>query len=419
MTQAGLGERVGVTGRTIQRAETEAGCRLGASTIRRLAAVLSVSEHELLRVSSDELCRRLRRLGLAAPAPPEPWVERPAELDWIRERLGGRTPRMCCIAGPSGIGKSALARRVAQEMSMRFPHGVIWVDASREGQPADALALQLRIAGALVWRLPPPDVVPADIFAEAFVAALWEQPRLLVLNDVVDINLLHSFGADKPGSIILATTHLLHVAEHFSEDVLVPSSIGVADTRRILVQHLGEDRVRADQDGVRRLHDALGGIPRNIHIAGQILLRERLVGLGEYARRILRDPAAGQYPEALCGPATSLMASFARIQAYMSTRAWELLGVLSVFGEEPFSLERAAAAAGISTDALRVHLSELIDTYLVVEESARGTRAAASAGGGQWFRLDSHVALFARGVLLAARAANGSEAPVQMLPIWL
>jgi transcriptional regulator with XRE-family HTH domain len=419
LTRDELAEQSRLNARTIARAETEHGYRLSAGSIRDLAAALSVLELEIIRDPIQEQQTRLRQLGLAAPASPEPWVDRPDALDWLRERLGGSSPRACCLAGPSGIGKTALARYAARALAAYFPYGVAWVMASREGRPVDALQEQLRIADALELRqrLPPPEQVDADTFAEIFVATMGEQRRLLVLDDVVDIELLRRFDVHGAGNFVLATTHHLHVAERFGHDALSLGSMDVNDTRRILTHHLGEDRVRADQDGVLRLHKALGGIPRSIHIAGQILQRERLVGLNAYAGRILRDPAAGQLPEALRSPATSLMVSFAQIQPHVSPGAWALLGALSVFDEVPFSLAWAGTAAGASRDPsgnasgaavgddIRVHLSELLDIYLVTTEPASGPGGPVPGEDVRCYRLESHVPLFARGVLGEGRGA--------------
>jgi transcriptional regulator with XRE-family HTH domain len=423
LTRDELAQQSGLNARTIARAETEHGYRLSAASIRELATALSISELEIVRDPILEVQKRLRQVGLAAPAPPEPWVERPDALDWIRERFSRPSPRACCLAGPSGIGKTALARYVARALAAYFPHGVVWLMASRQGRPVDALQEQLRIAEALELRqrLPPPEPGNADMFAEALVAALREQRRLLVLDDVVDTELLRRFHAHEAGSFILATTHLLHVAERFGYDALSLGSMDVKDTQRILTHHLGEERVRGDQDGVLRLHKALGGIPRSIHIAGQILQRERLVGLSAYAGRIVHDPAAGQFPDALRSPATSLMASFAQIQPHVSPEAWALLGVLSVFDEVPFSLAWARAAAGTSRDPsgdasdnapraaagddIRAHLSELLDIYLVTTEPRPRPGEPAPGNDVRCYRLESHVTLFARGVLGEGRGA--------------
>ena len=408
-----LAERADVNPRTITRAE-QTGGRLGEASIRDLAKALSVSPADIILVPTQEVHKRLRQLGLAAPAPPAPWVERPTELDWVRARVGGASARICCLAGPSGIGKTALARFAVDVLAERYPHGVVWVTASRAGKPVDIIEVQRRIAEALdLEALPPAEQVGEDLFTEAFADELWAQERLLVLDDVVDASVLDRFGARRPEARILATTHLLHVAERFGEDALPLGRMGVDDTRRILCDLLDEARVREDEDGVGRLHEALAGIPRNIHIACEILKRERLVSLGEYAGRVLHDPAAGEFPEALRSPATSLMASFAQVQPHVTPGAWALLGALSLFDEVPFSLAWAAAAAGTSSADIRAHLSELIDLYLVAEEPAgpapvpagAAPAAAVPAADIRRFRLDSHVPLFARGVLGPLRGA--------------
>ena len=396
---AGLGST-----RTIARAER--GERIAEDTIERLANALDVSIQELIRSPGEEITERLMRFGLAAPPPPVPWVQRSAEAKRVIARVTAPVPGCFCIAGLVGIGKTALARYVAGSLASRFPHGVVWVTAARDGRPIDLQLIQLQIAEALGFRnrLPSPEQVDRDPFDVAFAVEFWTQARLLVLDDILSSDVVARFTPRGKPVPVIVTSHLMHVAEHYGENAIVLDRVGLDDTQHILSHYL--DSARLDARGVAALHHELSGIPRSIHIAAKLLQRERLVALDEYAARIHANVLDGDNPEALRTPETSLQASFSQVRDHVSPGAWSLLAALSLYEEVPFSLEWAAAlGSGASRGEIERYLSQLIDVYLLIEVIPNSTRADSQLGAARRFRLESHVPLFARGVLDDRRVA--------------
>ena len=405
-----LAREAGVNPRTVQRAEQ--GGPISPDSIQRLAKVLGVSPEVL---EDEDL---LTRYGLAAPPPPVPWAERSAETERILSYIQGPAPRKCCIVGPSGIGKTALARHLAPLLAPHFPGGVIWVTASREGKPVHVLEVQLRIAEALEFRarLPLPEQVSQETFDNAFAAALWdqrEQRRLLVLDDILSVKLLdHFIGTGTPGPYyIIATSHLRQVAEQFGEEAIMLDGVSLDDTRKILAVYI--DPGRLDTEGVARLHRVLCGIPRSIHIAGLILASEPDTSLGEYAERIRANILDGDQPEALREPETSLYASFEQLRDHVSPNAWPFLAALSVFDEVPFSIDWAMAVGSIESRGIAGrYLAQLTNIYLLI-------RTPASHGGSDaLFRLESHVPIFAR-TLLGDRRGQVLDALARFARAWI
>jgi transcriptional regulator with XRE-family HTH domain len=408
LTRDQLAELAGVDAKTIQRCEPQKGRghshRASRDTLERLAGALGVSLHELILSPAVETQRRLEQFFLAPRLPPEPWVGRTREAERVIACITATRP--CCVAGPAGIGKTALARFVAREVAARFPHGIVWIKASHQGRPVDIEETQLRMAEALDFqhRLPPVQQAQGVARQRAFTRILWSQRRLIILDEVMSPDLVAQLSPQDHGAALLVTTHLAHVAEQF-DDAIELGGLSLADTETILAHHIGKRRVERDHKGVQELHAALAGQPRSIYIAAGILKRERLVEIGEYATRMRKNPADGHYSWMLRTAENSLLESFSQVQKHVSPAAWSLLGRLSLFDNAPFSLAWAAVAGALaSTDAVKKPLSELIDVSLVedADTTAQGPRANATSRG---FRLRAHVPLLARTILGDRRAA--------------
>ena len=397
LTHAQLAERAGVNPRTVARAER--GRAVSAASLEVIATALRVPTHRLVRSEADQA--RLDQFGLGAPPPPEPFRERPDEIATIVERLTDDVPRVCCVAGPSGIGKTSLARVIAHRLAPSFPHGVIWLKASHQGQPVEVTYAQLRIADALYFRtrLPAPEHTHETAFDRSFVRELWSSShRMLIVDDLLSPSFISHFVPRAGHVPVLVTTHLQQVAERFGDGTIELGGLSVADTRAILLHHLGPSRVPpltpaggadrgVEDSGIVRLHETLGGVPRSIYIAGVILQRRRLLTVEEYVDHLRRDPFFGEEPAALRTAQNSLHLSFAQLEQHVSPAAWTLLGELSLFDEARFTVPWAAAVGNLQTDVeVKQMLGELIDLYLVAQQESG-------------FRLESHVPVFACGLL--------------------
>ena len=107
------------------------------------------------------------------PPPVARFTGRAAEEDEVAAALEAGAAAV--IHGPSGIGKSALAVRVAHRLlnEGRFRDGAVYVDLRAGGTaPASALKRLLQHIGVIVGA-PPPDTDPTEV--EAGLSALWRR----------------------------------------------------------------------------------------------------------------------------------------------------------------------------------------------------------------------------------------------------
>lgn len=79
-----------------------------------------------------------------APSPPDPFLDRPAELEWLRARLADQPGVVALLSAVPGAGKTALAAEFAHRYDDDF-HGVLWIPCGRRSAArlAGELALQL------------------------------------------------------------------------------------------------------------------------------------------------------------------------------------------------------------------------------------------------------------------------------------
>ncbi|MEU8144248.1 BTAD domain-containing putative transcriptional regulator [Nonomuraea sp. NPDC048901] len=170
------------------------------------------------------------------------------------------------ITGGGGMGKSALAIHLAHRLRDHFPGGQLYVDlqGSREEatplQPTEALARMLRALG----------VAPADVPAEPAEAAtrfrsLTSGRDLLVLLDnAVDTAQVEPLLPGERCGVLMtgrrSLTTLGCAVHHLN-------ALSEQESLAMLGSLAGEERVRADTDGARRIVGSCQGLPLAVRIA--------------------------------------------------------------------------------------------------------------------------------------------------------
>ena len=422
LTQSQLAERAGLTARTVQAAE--GGGNVSADSARRLASALSVPYMSLLRPSPVEVQERLNNAGYGPLPKPSPWGSRDAHTEDISRALSERSDKanICYLAGPTGIGKTALARAVIPELLSEFTGGIAWISCY-DATIVRFRAWQIEIASALGFagHLPSIEVVGGDALDHAFARRLWSERRLVVLDDLRDAAILRRILSGVDGGRVLITTTDRSVIREIPGTVFEVGPLGEDAALELLAAHIGAARIQGDLSGARELVRACSGVPRSLQIAGRVLVHERYLPIGEYAAQVAAAPAE---PQGLAySPAAdpsdrdeSLMTAYAQLRDRVDADRWALFGALAVFGNRPFTERWAAGVAGMTPEEARRHLGALADFYLLTEEHQQGAlrfqldaqsqRAARWAAGESMRRHEEALLSFA---LSEARRLAGLE----------
>jgi len=391
LTRADLEAQSNVTSRTIARAENTGTCSI--DTLRRLSRALDVPYERLWLPRPDEIRQRLIGRGLSPPRPPRGWVGRERVCAELETLLTEEPACAVCLEGPTGIGKTATARVLADQLAEAFPDGVIWVRAAfgRGAPPPRSVQRTIADVYGFATQLPSGEGIDPESFDRAFQHQLWQRECLLVLDDVDYAPSVAHFASDAVPAHCIVTTHFRDVASALPHRIEV---VGLPDTRarELLETYIDAARLEDDAAGTARLLEVLDGVPRSLHIAGAVLAREPLTTPGAYASRIESDASAHtllgkrEHADPWARRQQTQVAAYQQVRRHVSSSAFELFTRLGLFGQTPFPVSWAAAAAGHTLDETRAELGELSNLYLVeIHQDGRGQRV----------QLDAHAAWFA------------------------
>lgn len=373
LTQEQLAESAGISTRSYQNAER--GRRVSRRIGHRIAVAFGRPFTTFIKLSHTEMLRQLDEAGFAPLPPPPSWVSRDQELERVTTALRNDEAAgvRCCLSGPTGIGKTTLAQKAASDGAADFVASVVWVTASRNRSERDAVATMTHIAGALDFEhhLPPSEMVSFEAFRRSFLKRLFEQRRLLILDDVESVETGQRLLGDEALGWTLLTTTQRSVAAALGEVEVVIGPLTEAASLELLGAHLGADRVGEDPAASESLVRLMGGVPRNLLIATNVLRHERCTALGDYVCRVraLDQPElSGEEGRWLRSrDEASFGQAYAQLRRRLEDRSWAFFGALSVFGDALFSTRWAAAAAGASFTEAKHHLSVLVDAFLLRE----------------------------------------------------
>lgn len=308
------------------------------------------------------------------PPDVEDFVDREQEILGLREQLErppGRAPVVSVIVGRAGVGKTALAIRVANEVREqvpeRFPEGLLYVDLrGAEPQPldpADVLADFLRALGVA------DHAIPARIDARTglYRTRLAARRVLIVLDNAATEAQVRPLLPGTASSAVLVTSRTRLAG------LTMPSlTLSVLDRDhavKMLETVARRDVAAGEREHATTIAESCGCLPLAMRIAGAKLANMEHLQLSELAEQ-LKDER-GQLEKLRVGDLevrATLQASYDNLLRDEQRRAFRLLGLIDAVD---FPVWVAAALLGLEPRAARALLDRLVDVQLLDRKSLR------------------------------------------------
>lgn len=292
------------------------------------------------------------------PAEVDEFVDRTSELEKAEMALAtpraGQSAVVLACSGMAGMGKSALAVRIAHRHAERFAGGILHIDmrdASGTARPTATVATQLlRDLGVDAGSISS----QADRAPALLRSVLADSPTLIVLDNAENEAHVRDLIPASRGSVVIITSrqplgglggaHLLAVEE-----------LAEADATELLHAFLG-DRVDAELAAARTIARACHGMPLALTVVAARLRRTPHRPLGEIADGLAR----GANPLDVLDDAEAALTSALRsgIEA-LSTDAARLLMLVAALDVAELDAPLAAALVGCPDVRARRLIEEL------------------------------------------------------------
>ena len=187
--------------------------------------------------------------------------------------------RIVEISGKGGVGKSALAIRVARELLDDFPDGQLYGEFRYPGDDRTGKPLErfLRALGVSGW------AIPDDVGEQAklYRSMLADKRVLVVLDDVTSEEEVRSLLPGSPTCAVIATSRIRMSGLPGIRQVDI-DALDTDHSMELLAKIVGRRRVLAERDAAVKLVNFCGGLPLALRIAGARLAAKphwRIAGL--------------------------------------------------------------------------------------------------------------------------------------------
>jgi DNA-binding SARP family transcriptional activator len=323
------------------------------------------------RVEADRLAALLRDGG-AEPAAPA-----------VRTAV-----TVAVIAGPAGVGKTALGVHVGHLVAEDFPDGILYVNlrGAEEARlaPHEALGAFLRALGV------PSDRVPHSVHEQSalFRSLTAGKRHLIVLDNAFDEAQVRPLIPGSVGCAVLVTSRGRLPGLAGAETVVL-EVFSARESGTLLSRMLGAQRVHTEPGPADEVARLCGGLPLALRIAGARLAARPAWSIADLVRRL------GDERERLAELAVGdleLRAAFESSYRTLAAEEQAMFRALGGVGSDRFDAETAAGLAGTDRRRAERSLDRLADAQLIqMTDSA------------EHYRLHDLVALFARSQAAAVR----------------
>jgi tetratricopeptide (TPR) repeat protein len=280
------------------------------------------------------------------PAPAADFTGREEDLETLRSALTqGGTGAIFGLRGLGGVGKTALALKLAEELTPRYPDAQLYLDL--KGVDPQPLSADQAMAHA-IRSFHPEAQLPEDgtALAGLYRSVLFGKSTLLLMDNAASREQVEPLIPPK-GSLLLVTSRF-----HFMLPGLVARDLdemGKEDARGLLLKMA--PRIGNGADEIARLY---GRLPLALRLAGSVLAERKDLSPSEYTQRLKKGK------DRLGSVDVALNLSYGWLNAEQQ-RLWRILAVFP----GTFDTKAAAAVWKLESDLAKEALSELVRCSLV------------------------------------------------------
>jgi len=268
------------------------------------------------------------------------------------------TTAICTLQGMAGLGKTAVATRIAYQLRPHFPDGVLWARLDT----SDTMTILRTFAQA--YGMDVSQYADVDSRSRVVRGLLADKRALIILDNATDSAGVEPLLPPTGQCAILITTrrHDLRVAQGANRIVLHPFTPDDETSQQLFTHFLGADRVMADAESLAEIADYVGYLPLALAIIAGRLAYEPDWTTVDFLQRIKQD--ARRLKE-LQSEDQNIRLSFAASYALLPAEIQTFFATLSLLGGDDFNPAVAAVAADVDSEDGQDYLRVLYRLSLV------------------------------------------------------
>ncbi len=282
---------------------------------------------------------RAQHTPFQAIAPPACLCGRSAELEQLARWLT-RPGRGVAIVGMGGVGKTALAAALAEQLRVPFSDGVLW------GRVATDAPMDILQSWALAYDRDLSKITSPAARAAAMRDILSDKRVLIVLDDVVAGKPIELLLPGTATCAVLCTTRDRAEVALYATEILDLGELSPQSGVELLAHLLGPAAIAAEKEAAQELCHLLDGLPLAVEIAAQRILASPRRDLGRMVRSL--RTASARLAHGISN--RSVRTSFAVSWEGMGDSLKQTFALVGLFDGRSFSAEAIAALSQLGAD---------------------------------------------------------------------